>query len=480
MIAVYLSPDRTQILRAKFKKSKLTASAAAILPPYVEAVESCDVHQLSELFYEIKKKTAANEELYFVLPDHLFVRIDCFNYFTKDRLHEEIEKSIKMKLEDVYVSFPITVQTGTIHKKTACILEKNIIETLAHAAKEAGFSLASIEPASMAYLRGIGDWAKEKIVLFLYEKEANLLSYSPISGYYTYTLDEDISPEALQEDEETVNQLVREILIKTDDINQGTFGIANPDIIEIHLVTESAEQYASLQAISGRMKKFGGFSADTDLELHEQEEWAVPVGALFQCLDPIDSGIYDSAADFMHISSASVLPETFRKQSRFEQLKKAAKKYSRWAIVIGGLLLIAELGAILYYSSIEIPDSLQKEYTHAQKSLDSVKNELKIIEQYKKEEQHPLEALTKLIANKPKDLGFTSIQIGEKNTGNKNQKMPWVTFTVKTSDPVVLQTFTEKLSEEKLFEGVRINQISSDKNNVKSANISLKKGKVAQ
>lgn len=482
MLAIYLCPDRTQILKVKTKSKNagLEIVFGDYIGPYLEHIRSCDINQIIEMFMEVKAATSTkSEELYVVLPDHLFTKIDCVDFISQERLLEDLEKSLKLPLENLCIAYPINVQTGATHRKTVCVIERELIDVIVTAAKEADVTLVSAEPASMAYFRSVGQWQTEKFAFLNYGETTSIASYSPIAGYYSYVLTQNISKAKIEENAAEVNAAIDEVLIKSDNINQVTFGMANPDIIEVHMLADAPQFYKALPALANRQVDKNRLP---DFVKHEidpgaQGEWTIAVGTLLQEIPEA----YMGSVEFMHFAPANVVPDEARSRSRFEQLRKTMKKYSVRIIIAACVVLCAELSAIAYYSFIEIPASLQQEYGRAQKELTKIENELKIIAQSQKEDQQPLEALRVLVSEKPPNIGFTTIEIGDKQSGaaDKNsKKIKWVTFAARTVDPMMFQDYTARLSEQPIFAGVSINQISSDSNGTKSARVTVWKGKV--
>lgn len=480
MISIYLSSDRTQMLKAKIKKDKLELICGEYLTvSYLDDIRRCDVNQIIEMFLEIKAvMSTKSEEVYLVLPDHLFARIDCLDFVSPERMTEDIEKSTNLSQEDICISYPIEVKNSLTHKKTVCIMAREMVEVIVAAAKETDITLVSIEPASIAYLRSIGEWTKEKFIFMNYGETSSIISYSPVAGLYSYVLTQNISQKAVAENPEKVNQAINEILLKSDSINQATFGMANPGVIDVHMLVRLPEIYKNLPSLENRQVDQSRLPDFVDHDIQDdQAEWSIAAGALLQDL-PLET--YVGAYERMHFATANVMPNEARMRNRFEQMRKTMKKYSRRILAIAFIVLIVELLAIIYYSMEQIPDNIQQEYSHAQKELVKIEKELKIIEQSRKENQHPMTALNALISQKPQNLGFTMIEIGDKNTTSEkdSSKVKWVTFTAKTIDPMLFQDYTTQLSEQPVFKSVSLNQISSDSSDVKSARVTISKGKV--
>lgn len=483
MIGIYLTPEKSQVVKARFKKDQIEIISHASISAYLDDIQRLNVNQVIELFLEIKDIMSTKyEEIYMVLPDFLFSKIDCVNFESQERLFEEIENDIKISRENLCVSYPIDVKTATTHKKTICVLNQEFINVITEAAKEADVTLVSIEAASMAYLRSVGGWKTEKFILFVSDKMSSITSYSPIAGMYSYQLTQDISPFQLKINNNiSVSDTINEILIKSDKINQATFGMANPDIIDIHVLGEEIDTYKELSIIKNRVIESVDFPTEYikgDSQCFD-DQWLIVLGTLIQNIPHV----YNGSVDFMHFSSANVLPVDMLRKNKFERLKLVMKKYSKIAIIASFIILTLEVIGIFYYSMIEIPDSLQKNYKQAENELKLIDEELKIIQQCHNEDQQPMDVLNIIVSKKPTDLGFSNIEIGDKSaskdlkkTGNTKK---WVQLTAKTYDAIIFQDYISSLSDENLFNGISIQQISSDTSNeIKTAKIIIGKGKV--
>lgn len=120
---------------------------------------------------------------------------------------------------------------------------------------------------------------------------------------------------------------------------------------------------------------------------------------------------------------------------------------------------------------------------------------LSVYKLYKDEHEKPVEALEKLVSNKPAQLYFTDFKVQSapkqvekkdskpKKTNNPQPATPaapskWISLKMVSNNPLVFQDYLITLTKESYFNGVTITQISSDNNGVKTANFTIGKGDV--
>ena len=162
------------------------------------------------------------------------------------------------------------------------------------------------------------------------------------------------------------------------------------------------------------------------------------------------------------------------------------------------MLIISEVAALLFFTSVSIPQALQEEYHTKQQSIKGMNQELEIIQLYEKEHERPLEALTNLVKNKPEMLYFTDFQVhsvppavqlpqqkkdGSKDKGNAAKPLPpapvkWITLKMVSNNPIVFQDYLMILSKDDFFRNVMITEINSDSSGYKTAAFSIGKGDV--
>ena len=145
-------------------------------------------------------------------------------------------------------------------------------------------------------------------------------------------------------------------------------------------------------------------------------------------------------------------------------LRKAIKRWAQVAMIAGVSVVGVEVAGSVYFSSITIPENLQKDYSVAQEKQADLNNELERINQRNSEDENIMTGLRSIISSKPESIGFTEVEVGQKGISPDDPKRfkNWIHFTAKTKDPMVIQDYISRLSENPLFNSVVVEEISSD------------------
>lgn len=477
LIGIYMHPDGTQIIQAKLKKNKIMeVSLAQCIEPYLQSLKDYDVNFLKEMFENIKSLTKTfYEEFYIVLPDTMFLSIDCADFTNDDEYLSMIRERLQMEEDAIYTAFPIDCNTGVRNKRTSYVIKCDFVDALIQAAKESDVALVSVEPASFSYLRAVSSWREEHVMLEIYEDEATIVSFSPVAGLFRLDMPE-ISAHELSKNAVQANELISRALAQHDLVAERTFETLNVNIpIEI---LDDFDDIRAIPVLKDRLKDKKCFPKEIVQNLINKEEepaWMIPLGTIMQVYADEDP-LYETTPEFLHLQPANILPAKVKLDSRFQRIKKIAKKYSRIAIMCLIGISLVELVGVIYYGNIEIPDKLQADYDQAQAKIKDIDAEINLVKTAKAEHEYPMEALTELITQKPQALGFRSIAIGSGGQ-SKEDKSKWVECVVQTADPLVFRDYANVLSVDEMFKGVNINQISSNAG-VKIATIYIGKGKV--
>lgn len=486
MIGVYLNPLDTQIVQAKLKRNnRLKVETCAVFESYWESLNLGDVNYLIAMFSRIKQSVhSLYEEFYVVLPDSIFLLIDCMDVHGDDEEERiaAIETRLGRKCDEFYTSFPLSLQGSTRHKETSIVIDRRIIDALIAAAQATHITLISVEPASMAYLRSTMQWRKEYYLLESFANEASLIAFSPIAGMFRLSVPELALSSCDTDDAEAWNRAVISVLSRCDAIANLTFGINNTDTaVTLFADGEASTVIRQITEQLHRAAEQAGFPefVDSELDKSAQQKFSIPLGGLMQALNSDDIYLYATVPDKLQVHSANVLPQHVRMESHLEQVKRVTKKYSK---VLCGVLsgcIALQIAGILYFNSIVIPDALQSDYDQAQSQMESVKRETELIKLAKLEHQYPIEALVGLVGSKPQNLGFSSVEIGRKGTTtSKEQDKKWISFVAKSNDPMVFRDYATQLGDNSLFRGVTISQISTETSGLKSATVFIGKGLV--
>ena len=499
MIAVHLLPYSIQVVVAKKRKDSLVIlDYFSLRKSYLEDFIQCDVSQLAEMFREISSecKNVRSEQVYIVIPDSVFQRIDCFDYADNISAYRgEISN-----LEDCYCASPIELKRNTKHKQTCCFIRKDMVNTLCQAAEVQNIRLYCIEAASIAMLRALGKWKSEVMILNASSKYSYISSYSIMAGLYTTVISDDLS-ECVDTAPDSVNDSLKAIFTSVEFINKKTFANNNPNVTT-YVIAEN-DNIRKLPVLAERSAIVNVPSCLKEINAKVLSEYMAPLGALMQVLS-IDTG---SNALILH--SSNVMPPDRLSSNKFEHFKDSLKKVCRYTIVAASILCLAEAGSIFYFSSNTIPQELEENYNEAKSKMPELEVADSRISQCQQEDEHIPEALYALIAEKPQDLGFTALTIGAKGSANKdaskaskqekesnkkssddkekkksnkkNAAEKWISLDIRTPNPLIIQEYVNSLNQIDIFENIITEEISAEskKNTAyQSAKIHILKGNV--
>ena len=274
---------------------------------------------------------------------------------------------------------------------------------------------------------------------------------------------------------EDANATIQFDIIQFESTAEQTFTFMNQGIPFVLLANPvEIRSFSSFVERAAERQKFPAY-IDSDIPEENQQDWFCCVGTMLQSVDFttdkfIDEGVIDS---YEQILPGNILPDNIQKNTRAYQFLQKCKRISVAAITVLGVACVAEtVGIFAMSNSTEIPPSLKADYASAQKSMKEMDTELAVIELAGKEHQYPLEAMEALVQNKPNGLGFVSVDIGGKGTGDT-----WITMKVAAKDPMMIQQYATALSGSEMFKNVVVSSISSNGNtDVKTADIAMSKG----
>lgn len=492
MIAVHLLEYATQVAIAKKKKDSLVIEDGFYLRGiYLNDFLNCDISQMTEMFRELGEhcKNVRSEQVYLVLPDSVFARIDCFDYTENmEDYHEEISN-----MDECCYAKPIELKRTTKHKETVCFIRKELINTICKAAELQKVKLYAIEAASFAVLRAVGRWKNEVMILYAAQSGSYISSYSVLAGLYTTILPENLSSGNIINNHEYVSEALKQIFITAEYTNKATFGNNNPNV-PTYIISDSPE-IKSLEVIKERKADIQVPSCLKNISVQELDEYMASVGTLMQVLT-IDTG---TPALMLH--DTNVMPQEQLNNNKHEHFKAIVKKMCLYSVIAAVVICLMEICAIVYFSMVHIPAELEQSYTEAQTKMPEMQALSDKIKQCRAEDEHIPEALYALVSTKPDNLGFTELSIGrkgsasrdatkaakEKNTkksgtSDKKKKVEkWITFEAKTTDPLIIQEYINTLNQYDIFESVITEEIASEnkKNNIfKSAKVYILKGDI--
>jgi len=423
-------------------------------------------NKIPELFQELKKEfKLGSEDVYLIMPDEMFEMTDTANITSDAELKRFVEENTGFNFEDLYVSTAIQAIPGTYKKKTVYAMQKSLVDEIAKAADRLNIQVVSIEAASMAMVRGLGDWKREKILMPVTGNSADIISYSPLGGIFK--LETNLTEKKFIEQPEKAERELKSAIKRRDIAAEYTYTSIN-DKVPINVLSSGKIKIDLGERRGGEIK----FQSCVEFEKPlKASEWIAVVGTLMQVYKEGDE-IFSDSPPFLKIGSGNILPEEKQVGAKIKHWQQVLKKILNIAAVVMFCILAILGGGILYLSRIQITEELQSAYDEAQKTDVELSREIGIIELAKKEDEKPIEAFTTLMKYRTEDLYLTNFAIG----GN-DATVNWVKFTAVSEDPIKFQDLLSRLREEPKFQNCSLAEISSDTGDYKKANFSLGKGR---
>lgn len=295
VIGVFLREDCTQAVYGTVYKGSVQVVSCESFPSVLAGVSKGDFQGLVDVFKEVSGKFGVlYDEVYVSLPDSFF-SMDCGLYEIQSK--EEVPlpflaQLLHADLTNYRVVMPFEFPKKTNRILTGCALKKVVIDGVVQAAREAKMVFALLEPASLSYLRMLSDWQEEGMVLEVFEKEASIVSYSPIAGAFKISLPEIAWQRVGELDSSNFNTAFRKAVTMCDATAQKTFSdLWNVDV-PIHIISPYAKEIQKAISIQKRIVDYGvpTFKSDSfykrtcftqhDLTLEKFLEYFVPMGAV--------------------------------------------------------------------------------------------------------------------------------------------------------------------------------------------------------
>lgn len=484
MISIYISPDGTQVIKAKIRKNKrLVISHVFEMESYWYALPIFDNNPASglidDMFKELKQQVKVSyDDVHIVLPDSAFSLVDCFEAANPDDAKRRACESSELSDEDYYFSFPMSSRQIAPGTETVYAIRKEIIDRLLESAKRQKISLASVEPASISFFRCQGSWTLDSYVVQMFHNDAVITSFSPIGGIFK-TDAPSLASEYLLTDED--EDFVKSALAVSNaySMNDYSASVAFKSMRTDadYIVLTDKKSILDIQSVRSRLPSesptFPSF-VESNIMQDYQYLWMACLGTLMQDYTR-DDALYDDLPDFLDVRSANMLPEHAQNLARNRQWQGIVRKGSAMvsALCIG--LLAAETAGMIYFNSVKIPDSLQQEYSQAEKVKEAVNVEIDVIRSAKEKDGKPFEAFARLVTARPEKCGFTSVKINPL-LKTKESKEKWIEVNAASNEEMSFQDFQSALNGTGYFGNVVVQKITADSTNIKTSLITIGKG----
>lgn len=472
MISIYFRPDRTEIIQGSLQKDltflveDYAVTDAAL--SFIENEGAGETAKLGRFFNELKNEfNISSDDVYIVLPDFLFSYVDSVEFINTENLLSQIEERTDESADDFYISMPVATSSPAPDRQSVYAIRKFYVDKIVEVCMQERIALSSVEPASIAFFRAFGDWHDEMPLVEIFPDNASIITYSPAGGIFM--MDAPALAEKSLMQSESVDDDIN-TAFAANDYNAGdTFMNVNTDM-PYYVLTDN-EKILNLPAIKLRKPYeelvFPQFIDASIISDNENGLWMPAVGTLLQVYDDLDdkeslnNPLYERKDAFITVKSGNLLPEHAKKASQNRQWRRVIQRVCKSLCIVFAIVSAIELGFILYFSSFEVNPALKKDYEQAKKDLDSINNEVSIIEQAKKTDQRPVDAFKALVYARPDGVGFTDVKIGIRDAKpDKKDSSPYVRVTAVSGNAMLFQDFRANLEGQNIFQAPSINAIS--------------------
>ena len=490
MISLYLTPDKTQLVKAKLKKNGiLDVEMTKELPsfwsglagndesiPGISDMAYASSRNLSSLFKNVRKVTSTKyEEVYIVLPDILFAAVNCYAFVSEEMLKNQVKDSLGVdSFDDFYIVEPFETRAPFAPHKTVYAIRRKYIDRIIDASKSENVSLISVEPASLSFVRARGEWQIDYPMIEMFNDESTIVMHSPVGGVFRVDAPHMGIKELLSNENEADGILQKNCSVATftgGQIFQSftpdttfIFLADNPKVKEIVFVkhNEPAEPVKLSQVV------------ETDIPLKKQVSWMCVIGTLLQSAIE-DSDLYEGKHPSTIIKDGNLLPTEMQSVARNRQWAKIARRTLQGVAAVLLAVLATEVAGVVYYSSVRIDPALQREYDKANSEMKVVDAEINAIKTATKLDSRVMEAYDLVMQSKPEKVFFTDIVIGNPQ-GMKDKDKKYVLIKAVSADEMSFNDFISKLQDQSFFLSPSVNSIKNDSNGVRTADISIGKG----
>lgn len=477
MIAITLLSYKTQYVKATIKKGKLKITQKNDdFDPILEAFRSNNYEYMYDTLKDIVNFTKnRSEEFSFIIPDTEFYTINTEVYEYKienDENDRDFLEQNNIDIANYYYCFPTQMKTNDKWLKTYYTINKKNIDTLLKVAKDLDIVVKNIEPLSIALFRYMNNWERETYILEINNTKSDVVFFSPIFGFYKYQLDLDLS---YLNTNRALKESINEQLSYADNYfakQLNNYLNANQDIIII--TSNRIKQNLNYEAPKNKQYITNLYSNSDDLIINNDEDFNIGIGSLLQSLTE-DINLNYKSFNCLLIKSANILPKNFVSESNLLKYKYSIQKKSKVLTLILAGILSLQIGAIVHFNDIVIPDTLQDNYALASKELKNLEQQEKTIKEATTTKEKPLEVLTNLIKEKPNNnnLGFTQLEIAASE--GKNKTPQWIKLGLISDNSLTIKGYVTKLTENEDFGLVNVTSIDNNAKGAKIAEISILK-----
>ena len=493
MISLYLRPDKTQLVYAEVKKKRvidvnMTKELPEAYSSFFMDDENLGIQKLRRMFRDVAQATRSKfEEVYVLLPDTIFNYVSCFDPSPEAVLKTRIMQEMGVdSLRDYFMVSPMEVKAPFPKpQKSIYVLKKRIVEMLAKAAQLEMFSLVSVEPFSMAFIRGNQVWDKDYSMVEIFPDEASIVTFSPVSGIFRSDAPHMDARTLMGDVAKGENFFVKAYsLVKV--VASKHFSSVSYDLKMILFTEEAAirsmhfveannyeNDYVDLEKKKKRKMKLPDF-VNAAIPSREVPKWLANIGTFMQGFDDEES-IYPNKHSSIVISNSNLLPPHLQANARARHWTKMAKKTLLGMAGVLTVVVMAEIAAMTYFGSVKVDDGLKADADRARVNMTMIDGELAAIKRAKDENPEIVKAYEMLMQSRPKDCNFTHLTMGSKS-GKFSAN--YVKIEAVSKDQMAFNDYIKGLQGNDFFQNPMISSIKNNKN-VLQADITMGKAGAA-
>ena len=461
MLAIYLRPDKTQILEGSIQKNLHFAitSFTETDPALSYLLEDNQEDNFCDFLSQLKRDThISRDDVYIVLPDYLFAYIDSVDYINDVNLKTTIREHTNIPPEKLYITMPVATKSPAPERQSVYAIQKVYIDRLVAAATQERIALTSVEPASLSFYRAFGEFNEEMPLVEIFPEHASIVTYSPAGGIFLSDAPTITEKRLSKCDEQQANQMVRTAFSANDFAAGQVYMELNTDM-PYYLLCDK-KSILDLEEVQLRKPEqqpvFRSFIR-TDMDPDLQMEWMPVLGTLLQAYSDMDdkyqdmNPVYENKVAYVLVKSGNLLPDMARQAARNRQWKSVIKRVSKGVSAVCGAVIVVEAAACLLLSSTHIDPSLKADYDQAQNDLKSIKEEAAILSEADQEQQRIMDTYHILTLARPDGCGFSEVTIGSSTPERDKGAVNYLDVTAVATDEMLMEQLRSNLSYQSDF-----------------------------
>ena len=476
MIAITILPYETQFVRAVKRKNKIKiVNSYSELDPILDAIRDGDYDSIYSVLQEVVELTKnKNEEYFIVIPDTEFqIGTEDYAEYKNETLENNIDflRVNDIKADEKYFSFPMQMKTSSQWLRSYYAIDKSKIDILIKVAKDLNMVIKNIEPLSIAYMRYLRMGSDQVYFLEFNNDFMELIFFNPISGMYKFQIENISLEDAKRANKNEIHEILDKEIEVAHSYFLNTIHYVNPNQKIVVVASPDIQNKLAYPSKENEFIKINLVHMDDIVEKNEPE-FAIGIGSLLQSLSVTNESDFYNLFKHTYILNTNLLPNSFIKQNTLLQDSNTIKRKAKIIAIALACLSVFEMGATVNFNSVSIPDKLQSDFDIANAKIKALENEKKTIEDANATNEHPVEILSNLLAQKPDNqaVGFTDFEISAQEG---KRQTDWIKLGLISNDSLQIKEYVDRLSTNEMFGTVNVSSIDNNQNGAKAAEITI-------